>query len=98
LTLVVHADMPQQQWPKVRASLTAAWIAGSSPAMTGRRFAPRLRPFSPIHNVKQRRRISLVTTGLDPVVHADMPRHQQRKVRASLTAAWIAGSSPAMTR
>jgi len=29
---------------------------------------------------------TFVTTGLDPVVHADLP------------AAWIAGSSPAMTR
>jgi len=30
--------------------------------------------------------LSLVTTGLDPVVHADFP------------AQWIAGSSPAMTK
>jgi hypothetical protein len=44
-------------------------------------------------------RTFLVTTGLDPVVHADVRfvRHDQ-KVRCSVASAWIAGSSPAMTK
>jgi hypothetical protein len=41
---------------------------------------------------------SLVTTGLDPVVHADVPRiKQSRRISANQRPAWIAGSSPAMT-
>jgi hypothetical protein len=36
-----------------------------------------------------------VTTGLDPVVHAEL---QQRKLSGTFVAAWIAGSSPAMTK
>jgi hypothetical protein len=38
---------------------------------------------------------SFVTTGLDPVVHADLPYLDGSK--GSNDAAWIAGSSPAMT-
>jgi hypothetical protein len=38
----------------------------------------------------------LVTTGLDPVVHADFRRFKGRSVQGG-GAAWIAGSSPAMT-
>jgi hypothetical protein len=36
-----------------------------------------------------------VTTGLDPVVHVEV---QRRKLSGSFLAAWIAGSSPAMTK
>jgi hypothetical protein len=39
----------------------------------------------------------LVTTGLDPVVYADLQR-QKPSGRTSLFAAWIAESSPAMTK
>jgi hypothetical protein len=40
----------------------------------------------------------LVTTGLDPVVHADLQRRSDRRpIPASRRLAWIAGSSPAMT-
>jgi hypothetical protein len=38
---------------------------------------------------------TLVRTGLDPVVHAELRR---QKLSGSLAAAWIAGSSPAMTK
>jgi len=38
----------------------------------------------------------LVTTGLDPVVHAEAPLMTTRELQNG-TAAWIAGSSPAMT-
>ena len=41
---------------------------------------------------------TLVTTGLDPVVHADCGSERpDRLVRSSLSSAWTAGSSPAMT-
>ena len=41
---------------------------------------------------------TFVTTGLDPVVHADCGSERpNRLVRSSLSSAWIAGSSPAMT-
>jgi hypothetical protein len=41
----------------------------------------------------------LVTTGLDPVVHAEVRlRKAYRQVRSSFPSAWIAGSSPAMTK
>ena len=40
-----------------------------------------------------------VTTGLDPVVHAEVRRTPSvRSMRASDASAWIAGSSPAMTK
>jgi hypothetical protein len=51
----------------------------------------------PIHIVKQRRTFS-VTTGLDPVVHAEVPRQQLIQILFNLFAARIAGSSPAMTK
>jgi hypothetical protein len=41
----------------------------------------------------------LVTTGLDPVVHADVRLHTASpKLCLNVFAAWIAGSSPAMTK
>ena len=41
---------------------------------------------------------TFVTAGLDPVVHADCGSERPyRLVRSSLSSAWIAGSSPAMT-
>jgi hypothetical protein len=43
------------------------------------------------------RSLSIVTTGLDPVVHADVQRVNNAAISASQPAAWIAGSSPAMT-
>jgi hypothetical protein len=43
--------------------------------------------------------IHLVTTGLDPVVHADVRLQKtHRQVLSALFSAWIAGSSPAMTK
>jgi len=41
--------------------------------------AARLRASFPIHIVKQRHNL-LVTTGLDPVVHAEVQLCQQRKI------------------
>jgi hypothetical protein len=40
--------------------------------------------------------LHLVTTGLDPVVHAEMP-NAIPLIDQLCVAAWIAGSSPAMT-
>jgi hypothetical protein len=45
----------------------------------------------------QRLPLTLVTTGLDPVVHADPPHALRHRCENEL-AAWIAGSRPAMTR
>jgi hypothetical protein len=50
-------------------------------------------------SVVKQRQIPLVTTGLDPVVHADVRLHTARpKLCFNVFAAWIAGSSPAMTK
>jgi len=46
---------------------------------------------------KERNALSLVTTGLDPVVHAD-PQQIKGNAFGSDVATWIAGSSPAMTK
>src|SRR5580658_1372146 len=42
---------------------------------------------------------TFVTTGLDPVAHAEVRlRKAYRQIRSSFPSAWIAGSSPAMTK
>jgi hypothetical protein len=41
---------------------------------------------------------NLVTAGLDPAVHADVPQGERDDDSQRGDSAWIAGSSPAMTK
>ena len=52
----------------------------------------------PVLAARLRPQILRVTAGLDPAVHADCGSERpNRLIRSSLSSAWIAGSSPAMT-
>ena len=78
--------LPTSSCPRLSRASTSesperkTWMAGTSPAMT----------------IETARVPPLVTTGLDPVVHAERTI-VSLSANANCEAAWIAGSSPAMT-